>query len=181
MSGPWNLLDGWLSEHAPDAVAALNEPATSTEIASAEREMGLSMPPSLRASYVVHNGESDDSAGVFDNWQILPLERVVEHWKEFAELQEHVGQGVLGEGEFDAKSSIPVMWFEGEIRYVRVDASDREGALYELPRHGRPVLPGASFGEFLEGIYSELLAGALVVEPDFGFNVVRPGQSASGG
>jgi len=181
MSQTWIDLDGWLAEHAPEAFAALNDPATPTEIASAEREMGLSMPPSLHASYLVHDGEADDSAGVFDNWQFLPLERVVQHWREFAELQAHAGQGVLGDGEFDAKSSIPVMWSEGEIRYVKADSSGSEGAFYELPRYGKPVLLATSLGEFLKDLHRELLTGALVVEPDFGFNVVRPGQSASGG
>jgi cell wall assembly regulator SMI1 len=180
MSQAWINLDAWLSAHAPEAFAALSEPAAPADIASVEREISLSMPRSLRSSYLVHNGEAEDSAGVFDSWQLLPLERVVEHWQEFVQLQEHAGLGVLGDGEFDAKSSIPVMWFESAIRYVKAEPAGSEGAFFELPRHGKPILLAASFGEFLEGLHHQLLAGELVVEPDFGFNVVPPGQGASG-
>jgi hypothetical protein len=116
---------------------------------------------------------------VFDSWQLLLLERVMEHWREFVQLQEQTEPGACGEDVFDANSSIPMMWFESTIRYIKAEPGGREGAMYELPRHGKPIRLADSFGELLEGLHRQLVSGQLVVEPDFGFNVVPPDSSAS--
>ncbi|WP_082611128.1 SMI1/KNR4 family protein [Lysobacter sp. Root916] len=170
MSFVWKQLDEWLSSNAPEAYLSLNPPATEGQIAAAEERMGLSFPASLRGTYLAHDGESDDSAGLFNSWMLLPLLRVVEHWEEFVQLEED-DPGGWGDGDFSAKTSIPVMWFEGEIRYVTT-SGPTAGAVYELPRHGKPVLLAPSFDCFLENTYRQCVDGSLIVEPDFGYNLV---------
>jgi cell wall assembly regulator SMI1 len=56
-------LDDLLQQHRPDYYAALNPPATAAEIAAFEAEVGLQLPPELRAWYGWHNGQH---GGCFD-------------------------------------------------------------------------------------------------------------------
>lgn len=176
----WEKLDQWLAENAPEAVVALNPPASEEAVSAAEAQINLTFPPSLKALYLVHDGEAGDSVGLFAWWRLLPLFEVIDIWKEFLLIAQQSGAGVLGEGAFDAKRSIPVMWFEGEIRYVEVTDGLVEGPLLELPRHGQPKLIALSLTHFFENQFEMLTNGTLVVEPDFGFSVVPVGISGSG-
>ncbi len=176
----WQHLDDWLSKHAPDAFPSLNPPATPEAIAQVERHIGLAFPPSLRASFLAHDGEAEDSAGLFDYWQLLPLNRVVEQWDEHALIEAEYGSARFGDGEFSTKRAIPVMWFEGEICYVEGSKESVEGVMFELLRHGKPRRIAETFGAFLGEQYRRLVSGELIVEPDFGYNLVPKGRSISG-
>jgi len=181
MKGVWKQLDAWLKEHGPDVVPHLNPPASPDAIAAVERKIGLVFPESLRSSYLVHNGETEDSPGVFCYWNWLSLDRVVEQWEEHVQLQQEYGMDHFGDGQFNAKQSIPVLWFESTIRYLAVTAAGGEPPLLELPRHGTPVVVAPSLDEYVRSIQSGLLIGTYVIEPDFGFNIVPEGLNASGG
>src|ERR1043165_2544505 len=120
MQEVWNQLDAWLLQHGPDVVPHLNPPASPADIAAVERRIGLVFPESLRSSYLAHNGETADSPGVFCHWSWLSLDRVVAHWEEHVQLQQAYGADHFGGGQFNAKQSIPVLWFESSIRYLAV-------------------------------------------------------------
>ncbi len=60
---------------------ALRPPATEDEIAAAERAMGVTFPPDLRALYRLADGEDSDF-GLFGGPTFLPLDAVVERWRE---------------------------------------------------------------------------------------------------
>jgi cell wall assembly regulator SMI1 len=177
----WEQLDTWLQTYGPDVVPHLNPAATPADIAAAERETGIAFPHSLRSSYLVHNGETEDSPGVFDYWNWLSLDRVVEQWHEHVGIQQDYGVDHFGEGQFIATQSIPVLWLESSIRYLAVSNAGGEPPLLELPRHGVPMVVAASFGEYIKSVHAGLVAGSYVVEPDFGYNIVRAGRCASGG
>lgn len=72
------------------------------------------------------------------------------------------------------------MWCEGEIRYIEIADGMLEGPLLELSRHGPPKLIAPSLAHFLNNQFTMLTDGRLVVEEDFGFNLVPVGASASG-
>jgi hypothetical protein len=181
MNEIWQQFDTWLQTHGPDVMPHLNPPATPSDITAAERKIGVTFPDSLRSSYLAHNGETEDSPGVFDYWSWLSLDRVVEQWQEHVRIQQKYGINHFGEGNFIAAQSIPVLWFESSIRYLAVSDAGGEPPLLELPRHGVPIVVTPSFGEYIKSIYSGLVEGSYVVEPDFGYNIVRAGSSASGG
>jgi len=180
MSKSWQKLDAWLRAHGPGAFASLKGPASAQEIAVTEATIGIAFPASLRESFLAHDGEVADSSGLFEYWQLLPLDRVKEHWDEFLQLEREYGNRHFGSGEFDAASAIPVMWSNGEIRYLRVTPDNAEAPLYELPRHGPPVRLADSWEAYLQEQVRRIDAGELVVEPDFGLNLVEAGTSASG-
>jgi hypothetical protein len=180
MNTSWQKLDAWLRANAPEAFPSLNGPATEQEIVATEAAISLPFPPTLRSSYLAHDGEAVDSNGLFECWQLLPLSRVREHWEEFVQLEREYGNRQFGDGKFSAVSSIPVMWFESEIRYIQVAPGETEGALFELPRHGPPLRLADNWEAYLQEQLRRLNVGELVVDPDFGFNLLRAGNSASG-
>lgn len=175
----WKKLDQWLAENAPEAFAALNQPASEAAVSAAEAQINLTFPPSLKAFFLEHDGEARDSAGLFIWWRLLPLCEVVDIWEEFLLIEQQSEVGILGSGAFDAKRSIPVMWFEGQIRYVEVTDDLFEGPLLELPRHGPPKFIALSLNHFFESQFEMIINGQLVVEPDFGFSIVPVGTSVS--
>ncbi len=56
MKEKWQKLERWLAANAPKVLEGLNPPATEAEITAAETAINMSLPPSVRKSYQVHNG-----------------------------------------------------------------------------------------------------------------------------
>lgn len=78
MQERWGQLEEWLAENAPAVLETLRDPATESEIDDVEREIGMELPPSVRESYRVHDGEARGAFGLFGCWRLLPLTEVVE-------------------------------------------------------------------------------------------------------
>ena len=76
MKHRWQTIEAWLSQNAPLVLCNLNPPATATEIANLEQAVGVHLPPSVRETYTIHDGESHVSDGLFGLWQLLPLVKV---------------------------------------------------------------------------------------------------------
>ncbi|TXS21938.1 hypothetical protein EAO70_07150 [Streptomyces sp. adm13(2018)] len=55
----WGRIDAWLHEHAPRTFATLRPPADADEIAAAQAELGVTLPPDLVASLLRHNGVTE--------------------------------------------------------------------------------------------------------------------------
>lgn len=55
----WSRIDAWLREHAPRTFATLRPPAGDEEIAAAQEELGITLPPDLVASLLRHDGALD--------------------------------------------------------------------------------------------------------------------------
>ncbi|MHC4302030.1 MAG: SMI1/KNR4 family protein, partial [Planctomycetota bacterium] len=73
MKHRWQTIETWLAENAPPVLRTLNPPATPDEIVSLEQALGVRLPPSVRATYAIHDGESSTSDGLFGLWRLLPL------------------------------------------------------------------------------------------------------------
>lgn len=63
MSFPDRLarLDDWLQQRQPATAAALNPPASETEISSIEEKLEMELPEKLRQLYLWHDGEASDT------------------------------------------------------------------------------------------------------------------------
>jgi cell wall assembly regulator SMI1 len=73
-------VDGWLAEHAPRTRRALAPPAAETDLAGAERELGVILSPTVRQLLAWHNGSADPSAP-FDlapGFEFLGVEDIVD-------------------------------------------------------------------------------------------------------
>src|SRR6185369_6214514 len=59
MNALWTRLERWLEARSPALFATLGPPAAEEAIAAAERHLGLRFPADLRASLLVHEGQTD--------------------------------------------------------------------------------------------------------------------------
>ncbi|GAA1143725.1 hypothetical protein GCM10009577_79620 [Streptomyces javensis] len=79
MAEAWARIEAWLCEYAPASAALLRSPAGEEEIAVLEEEIGLRLPPVLRAWYRLHDGaigswpEDDIEEWAVAGW--LPMHR----------------------------------------------------------------------------------------------------------
>jgi cell wall assembly regulator SMI1 len=58
----------------------LSPPAVAEELQALETNIGRPLPPSLRASLMVHNGESDDPVGLLYSYQLLQTSQILDEW-----------------------------------------------------------------------------------------------------
>jgi cell wall assembly regulator SMI1 len=71
-------LDAWLRRHRPRYHAALRPGAADGEIGRAERELGLALPPELRALHGWRDGQGrDEGEGILYGYRLMSLDDVV--------------------------------------------------------------------------------------------------------
>lgn len=157
-------LDGirrWLAEHAPGLSGLLNPAATPAVIAALERELGLELPPAVRAAYLQHDGEAADSQGIFGTWVWLPLRELRRRHLELRGCDPARLPGL------DIPNFLPLLESGGgDMRYALAGAAD--GPLGEYDARRGPV--GTAFAgglaEYLETFLRRLHAGDYLYLPD---------------
>lgn len=63
----WTRIEAWFAEHLPDALATLRPPASEVDLENLEERIGCPLPPDVRASYLIHDGQAchdDDTYGL---------------------------------------------------------------------------------------------------------------------
>lgn len=151
----------WLGAHAPALLDALNPPAPLEAIEAFERELGLVLPPAVRAAYALHDGEADHSEGIFGTWRWLPLAWLRERHLWLREIDPSFLPG------FDATRFLPLFESGGGDQYY-VLAGHCDGPVYEYEARRGPV-PAVQFGDlvaFFDDFLRRLRAGELVYRPD---------------
>ena len=96
----WNRIETWLAIHAPEILDSLQPGATTQAINKAEAFLASKLPEDVKASYRLHNGQSESGHGLIDAWEFLSLERMRDEWQIWKDL--------LDAGEFDGTKSAPV-------------------------------------------------------------------------
>src|SRR4051812_33731134 len=71
-------LEAWLAKNAPPLLQLLNPPASADDIKAFEARNSIKLPPAIRELYAIHDGESEDSGGIFGCLQWMPLSQVAE-------------------------------------------------------------------------------------------------------
>src|SRR5208337_1998514 len=66
-------IEAWLALNAAPLSKLLNPPADDAAITAFENRRKVRMPPEVRRLYLIHNGESERSDGIFGCWKMLPL------------------------------------------------------------------------------------------------------------
>lgn len=79
-------MEAWLKSNAPAVFAGLNPPASPRQIADAQAALGVALPAECIATFQIHNGQASDSPGLFDAWEFLSLERIVDEWRVWKDL-----------------------------------------------------------------------------------------------
>lgn len=102
----WKRIERALKAHR-SATKSLNKRATEEQIAACEAALGVTFPPDLRASYLIHNGQKTNADGVFpegfadldSDFALLSLEEIANEWKTWKQLADT--------GEFKKQKSQP--------------------------------------------------------------------------
>jgi cell wall assembly regulator SMI1 len=76
----WFDLEQWLSKHCTELDGVLRAGASPNLIDSVERRLGVTFPAEVRTFYQCHDGQTDDSPGLFEGFQFLSLAEVISEW-----------------------------------------------------------------------------------------------------
>ncbi|OOV98079.1 SMI1/KNR4 family protein [Pseudomonas sp. MF4836] len=68
----------WVAQHAPDLPPMFRPGASEAEMAEAECQLGLPLPPMLRALYAIADGQTEGAATLLDAFAWMPLSEVVD-------------------------------------------------------------------------------------------------------
>lgn len=99
MQDVWNRIESWLAANAPDALDSLNPGVSETDLAEAEAFMRVKFPAELRASLLIHDGQTYEGPWLIGGWQLMPLEQLVSEWR--------LWQQLLEGGDFDENLAEP--------------------------------------------------------------------------
>ncbi|KAJ7118721.1 hypothetical protein C8R44DRAFT_789088 [Mycena epipterygia] len=141
----WNRLRAWLAREYPELGDTLNYGILPQDLAQLEMQFGLDLPPVVRESYLVVDGQEAESAagcaeGLFFGLTLLPLEDVLEEWRFWREVDDDPSTGANVQLR-DSMQSIPTGWVRKEYsqrgwipliadkagNYVGVDVNPDEG------------------------------------------------------
>lgn len=191
-----NLME-WVQATLPELMSDLNQPATTSEIASLENKLGVELPEQLQAMYLEHNGQKDEiNTGLFYGLNFLPLDRVYEEWRSWAEIIDSQGENGMKELSMFSTSHVPGFikaayankkWVpfahDWAGNYLGLDFDPAEnGTVGQVINFGRDedekFVIAKSFSEFMQWYTAELESGnySIVVEDDGGrsFNTKKP-------
>lgn len=87
----WARLRRWLSREYPELGDTLNYGILPQDFADIEMALGVALPPSLRDSYLLVDGQEAESSagcsdGLFFGLQFLPLDDVLDEWRFWREV-----------------------------------------------------------------------------------------------
>lgn len=159
MKDRWDRVREWLDTNAPELTTVLRPGATDAEISQAESAIGLEFPPSVRDTYRIHDGQTDDSFGLVGYWRLLPLTAVVRQWKELRDIERE-----FEFGDWDPRMSIPVMENGGgDLLYVEHAPDGSETPVVEW-WHENPTrdVKAPSFAAYIDAFLDALEAGEYV-------------------
>jgi cell wall assembly regulator SMI1 len=117
MNDLWERLGSWAAKNAGRELG-LRKGASESSIAAAEKTLALRFPDDFRASLLLHDGQdAGDDDSLFE-WMpgcspLVPLEAIVERWKEEVELAEEYPNDDIKVVEHGRLHS--VLWFSKRI------------------------------------------------------------------
>ena len=146
-------IEKWLQSNAPELVTLLSRPATPDDLSAFESRNKVLLSPEVRQLYLIHNGESQDSDGLFGCWKLLSLQQIQEE----IELTGHEGRVPL------------FLSGGGDSYYVKsFDATNPDIKVYEC-WHEQPdkeTVIADSLSQFLSDFCDKLQDGQYVRDPD---------------
>lgn len=121
----WSAYRRWLEQNAPDNAASLNPGATDEQLERLERETETSLTEAFREFYSLHDGQPWESGWVFPDGQWMPVEQVLQAWRQSKQALGSDWQSGWIPFVFDGGASYLVsdqnrggelicLWFEGD-------------------------------------------------------------------
>jgi len=184
----WSRIEGWLQSHDTNALASLNEPASSDLISQLAAIVDIELPNELIAVYSVHNGQDEKryASGLFPNGNaygdmahtFADIETVVADHQMMTELLE-IGQ--FADIEKVPSSAIKTAawnkrWLPvandggGDYHCIDLDPGP-EGTFGQVITVGESdiqTVVASSLTDWLRRVADEMDAGLLRVSEDYG-------------
>jgi len=185
----WARIIAWLESALPEALNNLRPPATAGQIDDAGAALGIRFPESLRALYLLHDGEANNwPPGVFDDghW-FMPLDEMLAHRTSLAEFADEIPADSLAawkkaiedhvisvsgpvKPHIYSKRWIPLTSSNGDVnRYLDFDPAPggQPGQIIEVyPEACSHKVLAPSLETYLQDYADELDADMFVVEHD---------------
>lgn len=193
---PYHRLERWLAAHRPHILANLQPPATDAELAVLQDRIGATLPEPLLRLYRWKNGQRElGRAGPFYGLAFLSVDDALDQWTAWKSVADDdpeyaaepsgtsVVPGVVKELYVNS-SWIPFVHDWGG-NHIGVDLdpgpSGRVGQVINFGRdEDAKFVLGATVGDFIERIVTELEAGNFVLDDesddpdDLSFNTADP-------
>lgn len=77
----WNRLETFLQENHPKILQDLAPPATDTQLAELEKNIGVKLSDDFIACLKIHNGQLGRADGLFDGSEFLSTSRIFQEWE----------------------------------------------------------------------------------------------------
>jgi cell wall assembly regulator SMI1 len=85
----WKRIHTWLDANAPQGHGQLRPGASAESVSEAEEVMAQKLPPDLKASYLVHDGQFDEPGLIGgEGWCLFSLQETVEKWQAWGKSQD---------------------------------------------------------------------------------------------
>ncbi|MEM9692850.1 MAG: SMI1/KNR4 family protein [Myxococcota bacterium] len=181
----WARLERWLNENHLQRTTMLAPGTGGDELAALETAIGQPLPNQLTASLLQHDGESDDSVGLFYGYELLSVEGMLRAWRTW---QDVVAGSAEHEPPIDPVDGLVAKhWHRGWIplagdgggNFFCVDGDPgpggKRGQVFFLDHETGPqAIEAPSLAAWLDGFAARLEAGemhiwrggALSDEPD---------------
>ncbi|AXQ20820.1 molybdenum cofactor biosynthesis protein MoeA [Acinetobacter wuhouensis] len=98
----WQRLETILKDSHPSLLADLAPPATDSEIADLENQIGAKLPDDFIACLKIHNGQHGKADGLFDGSEFLSISRILQEW---STLKSVLDSGIFDELGIDEDAS----------------------------------------------------------------------------
>ncbi len=148
MEAVWQQIEDWMSQHAPHLLQQLAPGADEEALKGLERDLGITLPDDMRASYLRHNG--GHKIKLVTSMNILPVEGIIDNWQMLRELLDDEDWATLPPHYFVDEGSgwetgpiQPVWW---NARWVPV-ATDNAGNLTCVDL---APAPGGAVGQIID-------------------------------
>ncbi|MEP4076828.1 SMI1/KNR4 family protein [Haloferula sp.] len=121
---PWSEFESWLAANCPELEGVLNAGATAEQLQAAESELGFKLPDDFKAFYSIHDGQVEDSAGLFDGFELLSLSGILLEHKRLTDFLANQGKERLDAGVTADTGVFPVYWKTSWIPFIRNDCGN---------------------------------------------------------
>ncbi len=176
----WKRILAWHKANTPAGTFSVSHGATRQELLELESLIGTTMPKTFRESYILHNGTA--RTWLLHHGSLHTLDGIATEWRMYSKWQEENGYGTFPTWhptQLESMAIKPIWW--GPLRLpitdngggdpVTLDFDPAEdGSVGQVIKFNHEVGPinilAYGFGEWLDGIASELEAGKYIYDED---------------
>ena len=157
----WKDYRRWLDQNAPEQARQLSSGATARQLTQLERDTGVTLSQEFKAFYALHNGQPWETGWVFPEGQWMPLDQVLEAYRQCLEdagpLWERGWMPIIFDGgssyvahDQSGSGELRIVWFEDDEAeplacgiaawLAQLNRQAEQGDLRFDPERGQPTV-----------------------------------------